>query len=254
MVRTIEQWLARPGGLAERLRELRHTTGMTGTELASRLGWTQSKVSKLETGKQMPADADIARWTDACQASPEATAELAGLLAEAQGVHREWRHQIRLGQERIQRNYDDLARQARTIRNAEIVYVPGLLQTPEYARCRIAESVDLHGASADEIDQALAERLQRQQILYETSKRFEFVITEAALHLLLCPPEAMLAQLDRLLGLTSGLPHISFGIIPFGVPLVTTPQNGFILFESNCQDLWMRDLDYAALAAATASA
>ncbi len=110
------------------------------------------------------------------------------------------------------------------------MYIPGLLQTADYARCRIAESVGLHGASAEEIEAATARRMQRQQILYDTTKTFQFVITEAALRLLLCPRVVMRAQLDRLLGV-SGLAHVSLGIIPFGVELTTTPQNGFILFD-----------------------
>jgi len=57
-------------------------------------------------------------------------------------------------------------------------------------------------------------------------------ITKAALRPLLCPKPAMLAQLDRLLGLT-GLSHVSLGIIPFGVELPTTPQNAFILFDDH---------------------
>jgi len=72
--------------------------------------------------------------------------------------------------------------------------------------------------------------MQRQQVLYNTSKRFQFVITEAALRLLLCPRAAMLAQLDRLLAIT-GLAHINLGVIPFGVELPTAPQNSFILFD-----------------------
>jgi Domain of unknown function (DUF5753) len=64
------------------------------------------------------------------------------------------------------------------------------------------------------------------------AKSFEFVITEAALRILLCPAPAMLAQLDRLLGLT-GMPHIKLGIIPFGVELPVAPQNSFILFDDD---------------------
>ncbi|GAA2222530.1 hypothetical protein GCM10010429_56920 [Micromonospora olivasterospora] len=116
------------------------------------------------------------------------------------------------------------------IRNAEIVYIPGLLQTAEYARHRIQEGVGLHGADEQEIAAATAERVRRHQILYDTSKRFEFVVTEAALRLLLCPAEVQLAQLDRLLAL-AGMPNLQFGIIPFGVYLPTAPQNGFILFD-----------------------
>jgi transcriptional regulator with XRE-family HTH domain len=229
-VNSIEDWLNRPGGLTERLRAARRAARVTGTQLARDLGWPQSKVSKIETGKQMPTDEDVRGWADACDVPGAAAAELAALLAEAQALHQEWKHQVRLGQVGIQRNYDELARRAAVIRNAEVVYVPGLLQTAAYARCRIAEGARLHGANPEEIDAATAERMRRQQILYDTSKRFEFVITEAALRLLLCPRDVMLAQLDRLLSVT-GLTHITFGIVPFGVELTTTPQNGFILFD-----------------------
>jgi transcriptional regulator with XRE-family HTH domain len=229
-VRNIEEWLTRPGGLAWQLRDLRRAAGMTGSQLAGSLGWTQSKISKIETGRQMPTDDDIVGWARACDADGAATQALLATLAEAQGIHREWKQQVRLGQAAIQRNYDELARKAKTIRNAEVIYIPGLLQTAEYARCRIAEGVRLHGANDDEVDAATAQRMLRQQILYDTTKTFEFVITEAALRFLLCPRTAMLAQLDRLLALI-GLRHIKLGIIPFGVELSTAPQNAFILFD-----------------------
>ena len=49
------------------------------------------------------------------------------------------------------------------------------------------------------MDAAVAARMRRQEVLYDTGKTFEFVITEAALRYLLCPPQVMLGQLDRLL-------------------------------------------------------
>jgi transcriptional regulator with XRE-family HTH domain len=231
-LKSIEEWLSRPGGLASRLRDARLSANLTGTRLAKNLGWTQSKISKIETGRQMPTEDDVRVWARGCKATAETTQTLLSLLAEAQGLHREWKQQVRLGQTAIQGNYDELARKATTIRNAEIIYIPGLLQTAEYAQCRIAEGVRLHGASQDEIEAATAQRMLRQQILYDTSKRFEFVITEAALRFLLCPRQAMLAQLDRLLGL-AGLSHIKLGIIPFGIELPTAPQNAFILFDND---------------------
>jgi transcriptional regulator with XRE-family HTH domain len=228
---TIESWLIRPGGLAERLRELRKAAGLPGARMASDLGWLQSKVSKIETGRQMPSSENVQAWARRCDASTEVGDELQELLAEAQAIHQEWKQRVRLGQAPIQRSYDDLAQQATTIRNAEIICVPGLLQTPEFAAARIAEAVQLHGAPAQEVNAATAERIRRQQILYDTSKTFEFIITEAVLHILLCPPNVMLAQLDRLLSLTAGMPHITFGVIPFRIPLTITPQNSFILFD-----------------------
>jgi transcriptional regulator with XRE-family HTH domain len=231
-MKSIEEWLNRPGGLASQLRDLRRAAGMTGSALARQLGWTQSKISKIETGRQMPTEDDVVAWAGGCHTDDDTRQALLALLAEAQGIHREWQQQVRLGQTAIQQNYDELARRAKTIRNAEVVYIPGLLQTADYARHRIAEGVGLHGANPDEIESATTRRIQRQQILYDTSKTFEFIITEAALRFLLCPRAAMLAQLDRLLAVT-GLAHIKVGIIPFGVELPTTPQNAFILFDND---------------------
>ncbi|MFI7511812.1 helix-turn-helix domain-containing protein [Micromonospora aurantiaca] len=225
---SIEDWLRRPGGLAGHLRDLRRGAGLTGAELARHLSWTQSKVSKIETGKQMPTDEDLSGWLTTCGATNAAKATLTALLAEAQGLHQEWRQQVRLGQSAIQRNYDQLVSKASKIRNTEIVYIPGLLQTPSYARSRIEEGVQLHGADPDEVDSATARRIMRQQVLYDTSKDFEFLVFEGALHILLCPPPDMLAQLDRLINITD-MPHIKLGIIPFGRQLATAPQNSFLL-------------------------
>jgi len=231
-VKSIEDWLNRPGGLARTLREARRSAGMTGNHVAAALGWPQSKVSKLETGKQMPTEEDIDGWVRTCRASTGTAGRLATLLEEAQRLHQEWKQQVRLGQATIQRNYDDLTRRATRVRNAENTFIPGLLQTAQYARSRIVEGIRLHNADPAEVDAATAQRMQRQQVLYDTSKTFEFVITEAVLRLLLCPPATMLAQLDRLLAL-DGLPHITLGIIPFGVELPTAPQNSFILFDDD---------------------
>ncbi|WP_223884728.1 Scr1 family TA system antitoxin-like transcriptional regulator [Micromonospora craniellae] len=79
--------------------------------------------------------------------------------------------------------------------------MPGLLQTPPYARSRIEEGVRLHGADPAEVESATARRMSRQQVLCDPSKTFEFVITEASLRLLLCSPRDMLAQLNRLLNM-----------------------------------------------------
>jgi uncharacterized protein DUF5753 len=96
--------------------------------------------------------------------------------------------------------------------------IPGLLQTPEYARYRALEAVRLHGADPDGVEAVVAARMRRQEVLYDTTKPFTFVITEAALRYLLCPQSAMLAQLDRLatvsdfgnVSLGSSLPASSF--------------------------------------------
>ncbi|MGH3439608.1 MAG: helix-turn-helix domain-containing protein [Sciscionella sp.] len=55
--------------LATRLRELRADTGMSGNAFARLTSWQQSRVSRLETGAQLPNDDDLTVWLDATNAS-----------------------------------------------------------------------------------------------------------------------------------------------------------------------------------------
>jgi transcriptional regulator with XRE-family HTH domain len=231
-LKAMDEWLTRPGGLATNLRMLRRTAGYTGDQFARLAGWTQSKISKIETGKQLPTDEDLSRWVRLCNAS-ERLADLQASMVEAIDMHHEYRQRMRLGQVAVQRGYADLIRDATVIRNAESVVIPGLLQVRDYVTARIDENVRLYGTDPAEVQAAVTERLRRQDALYDQSKQFEFVITEAALYLLLCPPAAMLTQLDRLLVLTTGsMNNVTLGIVPFGQQLSTTPQHGFLLLDN----------------------
>jgi transcriptional regulator with XRE-family HTH domain len=225
-LRPTGEWLNQPGGLAERLQRLRRSAGLTGEQLARQLGWPKSKVPKLENGRQMPSDADIAAWAGAT-GHPEAVPELLDLLSDAQAVHRQWRHQLRGGHAALQAEFDALVRGAKVIRNFEIAFIPGLLQTPDYARYRALEAVRVHGAQAEGVDGTVRTRMERAQVLYDTGKTFEFVITEAAFRLLPCPRPVMLAQLDRLMT-ASTLGNVALGIIPFDVELPVMPMVGFL--------------------------
>ena len=75
--------------------------------------------------------------------------------------------------------------------------IPGLLQTPDYARYRALEAVRLHSTAAEQVDETVVARIRRQEVLYDTSKTFEFIVCEAAFRYLLCPPQVMRGQLDR---------------------------------------------------------
>jgi hypothetical protein len=116
------------------------------------------------------------------------------------------------------------------IRNFQVAYVPGLLQVPGYARRVLTEIRELHRAEVDDVDDAVGRRLERQRLLYDTTKQFEFVVTEAVLRWRLCPTAVMRAQLDRL-QTAIDLPNVRFGIVPFERELATTPQTAFALFD-----------------------
>lgn len=225
----ITDWLTQPNGLATRLRVLRTSVGLSGKELAQALGWPASKVSRLENGKQMPSATDLQAWAAACQAPAEAD-QLLARLAEGQAVHLDWKRRMARGQSGVQANYNELVQNARVVRHFETVYVPGLLQITEYARRALGEMVELHALDVHDVDAAVAARMQRQQYLYDTTKQFEFLIAEPVLHWLICPPQVMYAQLDRI-QTVFGMPNVRFGIIPLGVELHTVPQNSFQMYD-----------------------
>jgi hypothetical protein len=95
---------------------------------------------------------------------------------------------MRRGQVAVQDNYNQLVAESQVNRHFETVYVPGLLQTPDYARRILTEMVELRDLNMSDVDAAVASRMQRQQLLYDTSKRFEFLLAEPVLRWLLCPP------------------------------------------------------------------
>ena len=224
-----ERKLTQPGGLAERLYRMRKAAGLTGDQLASALGWEKAgrtKVSKIENGKQQPTKQEIAAWA-AAAGHPEAAGELLDMLASVQAIHRTWRGRLRGGHAAVQADYDRRTRSAARIRDAETVIIPGLLQTEGYARAILTQIAEIW--DTEDLDAAVRARIGRQDVIWDTGKSFEFVITEAALRLLPCPPQVMLGQLDRLLDRLPG--SVVLGIIPMGAQLDLMPVNSFLLLD-----------------------
>ncbi len=93
----------------------------------------------------------------------------------------------------------------------------------------MAQGVILYNANND-IGAAVQARMKRQELLYRDDKRFHFVVTEAALRLRLSAPNVMLAQLARLISLST-LPNVRFGVIGSDTQYVVGPWHGF----------WLRD-------------
>jgi transcriptional regulator with XRE-family HTH domain len=225
-----EDWLPRPGSLAERLKNLRQAAGLTGRELARRLGTGQPKISKIESGKQNPSEDDVRRWAEAT-GHPEQIDSLLTYHVESQVHYQRWKDRFRArGQAGIQQDRDQFVRRGSRIRDFEIMIIPGLLQTPDYIRHMARQISRLHGTDPEKIEDVVAARMRRQEVLYDTSKSFEFVITQAALDYPPCPAEVMAGQIDRLASL-AGMGHITLGIIPAGIILAATPMIGFLIVD-----------------------
>ncbi|MBE9372929.1 hypothetical protein IQ251_00560 [Saccharopolyspora sp. HNM0983] len=72
--------------------------------------------------------------------------------------------------------------------------------------------------------------MQRQGVLYDTSKRIEILVGEAGLRYPICAPETMSAQLDRI-GSLIGMSTVRFGILPLNRRMPYMPMHGYTLFD-----------------------
>ncbi|WP_326768630.1 helix-turn-helix transcriptional regulator [Streptomyces sp. NBC_01591] len=214
--------------LGARLRELRTEAGLNGKGIAERLGWQRSKVSRLETGKQTATVDDLEAWAAATGAGTEA-ADLKSRLRGLESQQRSWRRQLSTGHRGVQEKYVAEYRATSTVRGYEATVIPGLFQTPDYARHLLLHNADLMGSPRD-TDAAVSARMKRQEVLYESGRSFNVLVWEGALHAVVCPKDVMAAQLDRLAGLI-GLSTVSLGILPLGASLSLTPKHGFWIFD-----------------------
>ncbi|GAA3154515.1 helix-turn-helix domain-containing protein [Nonomuraea roseoviolacea] len=214
--------------IGARLKELRLDARLTGRQLAARYGWQPSKISKIESGKQTPSEADIEAWCRAVE-RPDEQADLIASLRAMETLYAEWRRQLRHGTKAKQQNWLEMEAETKSFRVFEPCVIPGLLQTGEYARQRLAQSIAFYETPND-LEEGVATRLRRQEILYDSSRTFHFVILEAALRLGMAPLDVMFGQLDRLMA-ASAMPRVRLGVIPMQTVLPFTPLNGFWLLD-----------------------
>jgi transcriptional regulator with XRE-family HTH domain len=231
--------------LGARLRELRAEAGLEGKDLAAKLGWQPSKISRLQNGKQTPTQADLTAWARALD-RPDVEAELHGLLA-ALGMkqrHRTWRRQLAGGHRGRQELAVHQTENTKEIRGLEVSRVPGLFQTPEYARVIFDANASFRGIPPT-TEAAVEARMRRQESLYDPEKSFRFLVCEAALYHRPCPVDVMAEQLDRLYNLV-GQRRIEIGILPFGAQLRRTAPHAFWIYDSRLvivetisEELWL---------------
>ncbi|MFF5981153.1 helix-turn-helix domain-containing protein [Streptomyces olindensis] len=231
--------------LGARLRELRTEAGLEGKDIARELGWQTSKVSRLQNGKQTPTRDDLTAWANAVGRT-DVEPELQGLLSglDLKQRHRSWRRQLAGGHRGRQEIAVRQTENTTLIRGLEVSRIPGLFQTPEYARVIFDSNAEFHGIPPT-TEAAVETRMRRQEALYDPEKTFRFLVCEAALYHRACPADVMAEQLDRLYNLV-GQRRIELGILPFGTQLRRTAPHAFwiydqrlVIVETISEELWL---------------
>ncbi|WP_433227438.1 helix-turn-helix domain-containing protein [Actinomadura formosensis] len=216
--------------LGARLRELRQDARLAQRRLAELAGWHESKVSKIEHGKQTPSEGDIHTWCRLVGAEDHVP-DLIATVRNISTAYREWRREWRAGAHRRQQAIATQEAETTLFRIFEPMVIPGLLQTREYAAQRFADNIAFHGTGGD-AETAVQARMDRQDVLRrgDRDRRFHMVMCEVALTIGLADDDVMIAQLERLLTL-SILPRLSLGIIPTRARHRRAPHHGFWVFD-----------------------
>ncbi len=227
-----ERLLSNRQRLAVELRRIRDRAGLSGRQLADQVGISQSKVSRIESGRTVPSAPEVAAWAAAVNA-PETLKDLLTALTNASytEVH-PWTTVLR-EKMHLQGEIQEIENRARMELEYEPLVIPGLLQTAEYAR-RVITMFDPAYAEID-IPAVVAGRLDRQVALFDPARRFAFLITEAALRWRPGPTPVLLSQLDRIASVST-LENVIIGLIPHGARALTYVPHGFVIVEPLDQD------------------
>lgn len=212
--------LVRLGG---ELRRFREDAGISGSAVARELGWSQPKVSRVETGRFAASLEEVATLLDYYGAPEEVRAELLATVARREGLAGAW--VVRAGgPRRRQGEIGTIEQRVKRLRQHQGLMVPGLLQTRRYAR----ESAEALGFADGA---AIADRrMARQDVfLAEGPARYEVVLDARALMRWPGEPAVMAEQLERLAGVDPA--RIDLRVLPPGAGAAAFAIAGFLIYD-----------------------
>ncbi|WP_219462423.1 helix-turn-helix domain-containing protein [Nonomuraea rhizosphaerae] len=198
--------------LGQELRLLRERRKLTGAKAARELGWSPSKVSRIEAAKTMPSAEDIKALAELYKADTEKRDELFALLRDAD--QRGWWEDYDDALPEEYTTFLGLEAEATIQRNWEPQIVPGLLQTEDYAREVVLSVSGISRITHSGVRSRVEARLARQQSVFRRSQvvQCRFVLDEPALMRRFGEPSVMREQMEHLLEM-SLMPHVSVQVL-----------------------------------------
>ncbi len=236
------QPIARQVRLGSILRGLREE-GSHGSQgaVAGELGWSESKLSRIESGRLGISDADLRALLDHYRVDDR------GLRAyvvdlRRRGNVRGWETDIRSVVSAVYADYIGYESDASDTYNAQTTLIPGLLQTHDYA----ASVLDQHlpGIAEDERHERLAIRGKRREAFDRPNPLvFWGVISESVFRHIVGGPAVMAAQLEHLLTLAKEYPGtVNIHVLPEASESHATLFGPFVIFAF--PEKWEPDIVY----------
>ncbi|RKN50693.1 helix-turn-helix domain-containing protein [Micromonospora endolithica] len=199
--------------LGAELRQLRRRESLTLEQVCDRLGWAStSKLSRIELGQSRPDLADVLDLLDVYQVPTPKRDALIVIARDAATSRGWWKALGEMGER--QRTYAELEAGAASIVEFQPAIVPGLLQTPAYARLRVVAGRLLDPTVDVEAD--VRARVSRCEVLRRADPpRYTALLTEAACDPGDNPDEVWREQMRHLVEL-AGLAHVTIRLLPRG--------------------------------------
>ncbi|SEG24136.1 Death domain-containing protein [Thermomonospora echinospora] len=197
--------------LAAELRILRERAGFTWPAVAEEMGWSESKLYRIENDKSRILARDVKRLIKLYEID-DAKAEVLLELAR-QAREPDWWHRYSGAIPEWFQVYVVLEASASEVREYESELVPGTLQTEAYTRAIMSTAPILD--SDEEIEEKIAVRMNRQaRLAGEAPLNLWVVLNEAVIRRTVGGPEVMREQLDHLVKLARTR-NVTLQVLPF---------------------------------------
>jgi transcriptional regulator with XRE-family HTH domain len=213
--------------LAFELRRLRDAAKLTREQVAEATGINTATLYRHETARARPQRRSMIALLNLYGATEQQRTDLLALTREAdvQGWLRPYHAEL----PEQYTAYISFEAEARGVRNYESLFIPGLLQTEDYARAVIKGNLPM--ASQKEIDQRVQARMERQTVLTKDDPlRLWAIVDEAALRRLVGGAKVMAGQLSKIVT-AAGEPHVTFQVIPCTAGAHAGMQGSFVLMD-----------------------
>jgi transcriptional regulator with XRE-family HTH domain len=214
--------------LAAELRALRAQAGLTHEQLAVKIGQSRAQISRLENGHVVDQN-DVMTILEVLDVDGDRWTEIMTIAREA-GERGWWESNRAMGER--QARCADLEAGATRIREFQMTFVPGLLQTPQFTRAR-AEADRLGGPVDYEPDSVVEARLGRQRMLRRPGGPiYEVIIDEVAVRRRAAPAEVVKEQMYSLTATVNGSPTISVQVLPVSARIgdFAVPRSAFSIY------------------------
>ncbi len=213
--------------LAAELRQLRKVVDLTREEVSNRTGINVATLYRIETARVRPQARTLTALLDIYRVDGPKQAELMVLLKEA--GQRGWLHTFSSELPEHYTTYIEFEAEARAIWNYESLFIPGLLQTENYARAVIRGT--LPQASRDEIEGRVEARMRRQSLLNKDAPlKLWAIVDEAAVRRVVGGRSVMAAQLSHLIDVTE-MTHVTVQVIQFDAGAHPGMPGSFVVMQ-----------------------